>query len=231
MTQLPLDLGHRPALGRADFLVAPSNAAAVAWLDRWPDWPAPALALSGPPGSGKSHLARVFAARAGASIIDPALLVTERVPALIAGAAAAVVDEAERAAEAPLLHLYNLLAERRGHLLIVSRAAPARWAIALADLRSRLVAAPSVAVVAPDEALIGALLVKLFADRQLAVGEEVLAYLARHLERSFIAAQRAVAALDAAALAEHRRITVPLARRMLSLETSEETGEGEAGRA
>jgi chromosomal replication initiation ATPase DnaA len=217
MTQLPLDLGHRPALGRADFLVAPSNAAAVTWLDRWPQWPAPALALAGPPGSGKSHLAHVFAARAGAPIIEPSSLTTERVPGLLGGASAAVVDEAERAAEAPLLHLYNLLAERGGHLLVVSRGAPARWTISLADLRSRLVASPTVAVAAPDEALIGALLVKLFADRQLAVGEEVLAYLALHLERSFAAVQRAVAALDAAALAEHRRITVPLARRVLRL--------------
>jgi chromosomal replication initiation ATPase DnaA len=217
MTQLPLDLGHRPALDRADFLVAPSNAAAVTWLDRWPQWPAPALALAGPPGSGKSHLAHVFAARAGAPIIEPSSLTTERVPGLLGGASAAVVDEAERAAEAPLLHLYNLLAERGGHLLVVSRGAPARWTISLADLRSRLVASPSVAVAAPDEALIGALLVKLFADRQLAVGEEVLAYLALHLERSFAAVQRAVAALDAAALAEHRRITVPLARRVLRL--------------
>jgi chromosomal replication initiation ATPase DnaA len=218
MTQLPLDLGHRAAaLGRADFLVAPSNAEAVAWLDRWPDWPAPALALWGPAGSGKSHLAAVFRARAGAALIDPAALATERVPALLAAASAAVVDDAERAAEAPLLHLHNLLAERRGHLLIVSRDPPARWAIALPDLRSRLVAAPAVAVAAPDDALIGALLVKLFADRQLKVGEEVLAYLARHLERSFAAVQRAVALLDTAALAERRPVTVPLARRVLML--------------
>jgi chromosomal replication initiation ATPase DnaA len=216
MTQLGLDLGHRPALGRTDFLVAPSNAEAVAWLDRWPDWPAPALALWGPAGSGKSHLAHVFAARAGAALLEPASLATERVPSLLAGAPAAVVDDAERAAAEPLLHLYNLLAERQGHLLIVSRDPPARWPIALADLRSRLVAAPAVAVAAPDEALIGALLVKLFADRQLAVGEEVLAYLSLHLERSFAAVQRAVALLDAAALAEHRRITVPLARRVLA---------------
>ena len=138
-------------------------------------------------------------------------------PALLAGAAAAVLDDAERAAEEPLLHLYNVLAERRGHLLIVARDPPARWAIALPDLRSRLVAAPAVALAAPDEALIGALLVKLFADRQLAVGEEVLAYLALHLERSFAAVQRAVALLDATALAEHRPVTVPLARRVLAL--------------
>ena len=221
MGQLPLDLGHRPALSRADFLVAPCNAEAVAWLDRWPRWPAPALALWGPAGSGKSHLAGVFAARTGARIIDPAALATERVPGLVGDARAAVVDAAERAAEEPLLHLYNLLAERRGHLLVVARDAPARWATALADLRSRLIAAPAVGVAPPDEALIGALLVKLFADRQLAVGEEVVAYLALHLERSFAAAQRAVAALDVAALAAHRRITLKLARQVLELEGGE----------
>jgi chromosomal replication initiation ATPase DnaA len=216
--QLPLDLGHRPALGRADFLVAPCNADAVAWLDRWPQWPAPALTLWGPPGSGKTHLAHVFAAHAHARFIDPTALATERVPDLLGEARTAVIDDVERAAEAPLLHLFNLVAERNGHLLLVGRAAPARGGIALPDLRSRLVAAPAVAVAAPDEALIGALLVKLFADRQLPVGQDLVAYLALHLERSFAAAQRAVAALDAAALAEHRRVTVKLARRVLGLE-------------
>ncbi|HEX7968846.1 MAG TPA: DNA replication protein [Stellaceae bacterium] len=215
MSQLPLDFGHRAALGRADFLVAPCNGEAVAWLDRWPQWPAPALALWGPAGSGKTHLAHVFAARSGARSIDPAALATDRVPALLGDAAAVILDEAERTAAEPLLHLYNLVAERRGHLLVVAREAPARWSIALADLRSRLLACPTVPVAAPDEALIGALLVKLFADRQIAVGEDVVAYLALHLERSFEATRRAVAALDAAALAEHRRITVPLARRVL----------------
>jgi chromosomal replication initiation ATPase DnaA len=218
--QLPLDLGHRPALGRADFLVAPCNAEAVAWLDLWPQWPAPALTLWGPPGSGKTHLAHVFAARAQARFIDPAALATERVPDLLGEARTAVVDDAERAAEAPLLHLFNLVAERRGHLLLAAREAPARGTVALADLRSRLVASPAVAVAGPDEALIGALLVKLFADRQVPVSEDLVAYLALRLERSFAAAQHAVAALDAAALAEHRRVTVTLARRVLRLEAT-----------
>ncbi len=218
MTQLPLDLPHRPALGRADFLVAPCNQEAIAWLDRWPRWPAPALALCGPAGSGKTHLAQVFAARAAARFIDPAALTTERVPALLGEAQAAIVDDAAGAPEEPLLHLYNLLAERGGHLLVAAREPPARWPIALADLRSRLIACPAVAVAAPDEALIGALLIKLFADRQLQVGEGVVAYLALQLDRSFAAAQEAVAALDTAALAEHRRVTVPLARRVLGLE-------------
>jgi chromosomal replication initiation ATPase DnaA len=215
--QLPLDLGHRPALGRADFLVAPSNAEAVAWLDRWPLWPAPALALYGPKGSGKTHLAHVFAARAGARFIDPAALATERVPTLLGEARAAIVDDAAAAAE-PLLHLYNVLAEQQGHLLLVAREPPAHWAIALPDLRSRLLACPAVALSPPDEALIGALLVKLFADRQLAVGDDVVTYLTLRLERSFDAVLQAVATLDQAALAERRRITVPLARRVLGFD-------------
>jgi chromosomal replication initiation ATPase DnaA len=214
--QLTFDLGHRPALGRTDFLVAPCNAEAIGWIDRWPHWPGPGLALYGAAGSGKTHLSHVFAARAGAIRIEPARLKTERVPALVGDAAAAIVDDADRAAAKPLLHLYNVLTERRGHLLLVARRPPARWRIALPDLRSRLRAAPAIAVAPPDEALIAAVLVKLFADRQLAIGEDVVAYLALHLERSFAAAQQAVAALDAAALAEQRRITVPLVKRVLS---------------
>ncbi|HEV8029338.1 MAG TPA: DNA replication protein [Stellaceae bacterium] len=216
--QLPLDLGHRPALGRADFLVAPSNAEAVAWLDRWPLWPAPALALYGPKGSGKTHLAHVFAARAGARFIDPATLATERVPTLLGEARAAIVDDAAAAAAEPLLHLYNVLAEQQGHLLLVAREPPAHWAIALPDLRSRLLACPAVALSPPDEALIGALLVKLFADRQLVVGDDIVTYLTLRLERSFDAVLQAVATLDRAALAERRRITVPLARRVLGFD-------------
>jgi len=215
--QLPLDLGHLPALGRADFLIAPCNAAAIAWLDRWPDWPAPALALFGPAGSGKTHSAHLWRSRAAAVLIDPRDLTPDRLPDLLAAARAAVVDEAERADEETLLHLYNLLAERGGHLLVVSRQPPSRWEIKLADLRSRLVALPAVAVAAPDEALLGALLVKLFADRQLLVGEEVIAYLLVHLERSFAAAQLAVAALDQAALARGRAVTVKLARQVLGI--------------
>lgn len=218
--QLPLDLGHLPALGRADFLIAPCNEAAAAWLDRWPDWPASALALFGPAGSGKSHLAQLWRLRASAVAIDAQDLASEQVADLLRTARAAVVDEAECAEEEALLHLYNLVAERGGHLLIISRQPPARWGINLADLRSRLLASPAVAVAAPDDALIGAVLIKLFADRQLAVSEEVIAYLVVHLERSFAAAQHAVAALDAAALARGRAVTVKLARQVLAEENT-----------
>ena len=215
MTQLPLDFGIRPALGRADFLVASCNAAAIAWIDRWPDWPGPALALAGPAGSGKTHLVEVWCARSGAALIDTAALAPDRVPALLGAARAAAIDEADRADEEALLHLYNLLAERRGHVLLAAREPPARWGIALPDLRSRLLASPTVAVAAPDEALLGALLVKLFADRQLQIGEELIAYLVLQLDRSFAAAQEMVAELDAASLASSRAIAIPLARELL----------------
>lgn len=222
MAQLPLDLGHLPALGREDFLVAASNEAAVQWLERWPAWPQPALALYGLPGAGKTHLAHVFAARVRATgaatvFIEPTALQIDAVPTLVGAARAVVVDDAVRAPEQALLHLYNLIAERHGHLLIVAQEPPSRWPIALADLRSRLLAAPAAALSAPDDALLGAVLVKLFADRQVAVAADVIAYLVARIERSFAAARDAASALDAAALAEKRPITVPLARRVLKL--------------
>ncbi|HTS91442.1 MAG TPA: DnaA/Hda family protein [Stellaceae bacterium] len=218
MTQLILDLGHRAALGEADFMVAPCNAQAVQWIDRWPNWPAPALTIHGPPGCGKTHLARVFAQRSGAAVIDAAALSSERVPDLLGTGQAAVVDDAERAQSEPLLHLYNELAERRGHLLLTAGEAPARWRDTLADLRSRLAAAPTIAVAPPDDALLAALLLKLFGDRQLTVGEDLLRFLLPRMERSFEAARRLVAALDRAALSEQRAITVPLARAVLDLD-------------
>ena len=211
--QLAFDLGHRAALGVEDFLVAPANEAAVGWLDRWPSWPAPALLLWGPAGSGKTHLAHVFEARSGARRVPPDRLTDDAVPAL--AAAAVVVDPAEDAPPAPLLHLYNLVADRRGTLLLTGRRPPADWKVPLPDLRSRLLASPSVELRPPDDALLGAVLLKLFADRQLAVGEDVIRFLLLRIERSFETARRIVAQLDAAALAAGRAVTVPLAKEVL----------------
>ncbi len=214
--QLALDLGHRPALGKEDFLVAASNAEAVAWLDRWPDWPAHALALYGPAGCGKSHLAQVWRAASGAALIQARALGAGDVPRLAPPGGALVVEDAGAGVdEAALLHLYNLLGEQRGFLLLTGREPPARWRVDLADLRSRLKTMPAVAIGAPDDALMGALLVKMFADRQVRVEPEVVSYLVARIERSFEGARAAVSALDRAALARRRRVTVPLAREVL----------------
>jgi DnaA regulatory inactivator Hda len=218
--QLTLTFSHRPAFGADDFLVAPSNEAAIAWLDRWPDWPGPALVLYGPPGCGKTHLAHVWQARSGAPSLAPADLTVTALPDLLGSAGAVVVDGADKAAERPLFHLINMMAERRGHLLLTAPEPPARWATSLPDLRSRLLAMPAVAVQPPDDALIGAVLLKLFADRQLTVGEDVIGFLLRHMERSFAAARQLVARLDQAGLAEQRPITVPLARAVLAQEAA-----------
>jgi len=216
-SQFAFEFAHRPAFGADDFLVAPSNEAAIALLDRWPTWAAPAVLLHGPPGCGKTHLAHVWQARSGALLCAAASLTMQAVPTL-AESGAVVVEDAEQAAERPLLHLLNLLAGQSGHLLLTAPRPPMRWATALPDLRSRLLAMPSVEVRAPDDALIGAVLLKLFADRQLTVGEEVVIYMLHHMERSFAAASRLVAALDAAALAAQRRITVQLVRQVLGIE-------------
>jgi chromosomal replication initiation ATPase DnaA len=214
--QLPLDLGVRPAYGLEDFIVAESNRAAVAWVDSWPSWPACALAVSGPAGSGKTHLCQVWRQRTGARAVGLQELYTLLPPELADDAPALVLDGlVEPVPERPLLHLLNHLAERGRHALIAAREPPARWAVGLADLRSRLAALPAVAIGAPDDALLAAVIGKLFRDRQLHVGAEVVDYLLARMERSLSAAQRVVAALDRAALAGRRPITVALARGVL----------------
>lgn len=222
-TQLTLDLGHRPASGREDFLVAPCNAAAVGWIDRWPDWPGNGLAIFGPAGCGKTHLAEVWRVRSGAIRLAPAALAGAEPPQLLGDATACVIDglygePGARPDERRLLHLYNLLRERGGHLLLLAREAPARWPVTLPDLKSRVGALPAVEIGLPDDALLAAVMVKLFADRQLAVGVDVVQYVAARMERSFEAARRIVAALDREALAARKRIALPLAREVLRRE-------------
>ncbi len=215
MRQLPLDLTYRPALGREDFLVAPANSAAVAWIDHWPDWPAPALVLAGPPGAGKSHLASVWRARVDAALTEGGTLTNRLVADLLDGRARLVIEAADAAPEEPLLHLYNGFAERRGSLLLTAPAAPAQWGTVLPDLSSRLAALPVATISLPDDALIRAVLVKLLADRRVQAPAAVIEYLALRMERSFDAARRVAAALDAESLATRRRVTLRLAREVL----------------
>ncbi len=213
--QLALDLGHRAALDREDFLVADSNAEAVAWIDRWPDWPSPILVLHGPSGSGKSHLIQVWRAAAGARVLPASQLSTAEVGDL-ADKGLALEDWRQGYDETALFHLINLIAENGHHLIVTVDRPPARMAIGLADLASRLRAAASAELRQPDDALLLAVLVKLFADRQLRVAPDLPSFLLPRIERSFAAARRTVDALDRMALAKQRRITVPLAREVLA---------------
>ena len=167
MTQLAIDLPHRPAFGRTDFLVSECNAAALGWIERWPQWPAHTLVLHGPAGSGKSHLAHLWSERTGGTLIRGEGL-SPLEPNELARCRAVALDDAEAPREA-LLHLYNCCGEAGASLLIVAREAPASWPIALPDLASRLRAAPSVSIALPDDALLAAVLVKHFADRQVRV--------------------------------------------------------------
>jgi chromosomal replication initiation ATPase DnaA len=217
--QLPLDLVWRPALERDAFLVTEGNAAAVAWIDRWPDWPGPVLVLEGPPGSGKTHLASVWQARSAAVTVEGPALDAAAVPRLLALAKPLVVEGADRAPEQPLLHLYNGLVEEGRHLLLTADRPPARWAVRLPDLASRLKALPVATIPPPDDAALRAVFVKLFADRRLSATPEMLDFLIARMERSFDAARHLVARIDAEALSRHRRITVALVREVLAAST------------
>lgn len=227
--QFVLHLGHRTAMGAEDFLVADSNAEAVAWIDRWPHWPASALTVWGPAGAGKTHLAHVWQALNGAVRVPPAGLAEANPVNLLGGRRHLVIDGADKAVdELALLHLYNLLAGRGGTLLLTAEAPPSRWRLRTADLASRLAAAPAVAIRRPDDRLLEAVLAKQFADRQIEIGQEVLDLLLRRIERSFAAARRAVDILDGAALAGRRRITAGLVRELVA-EGAFEQGEDSHG--
>ena len=211
--QLTFDWPTGVALGAEDFFVADANRTAYDMLAEPARWPLGKLVLTGPEGSGKSHLARVFAASRDAVVLHADALPADRHPQT-----ATVVEDMDRlprASEEAMFHLHNHLAAHRLPLLMTARSLPGRWPIALPDLASRMQATTPAAIDAPDDALLQALLMKLFADRQLTLAPDVAAYLMPRIERSFAGAQRIVADLDAAALAEKRAITVRLAAQVL----------------
>jgi chromosomal replication initiation ATPase DnaA len=216
-TQLPLDLPRRTTLGRSDFLVSDSNAIAVGWIDRWPVWPSQALVVYGAAGCGKTHLAHLWRERASAVFVAGPTLSEERVRRLVAaGQHRIVVDDADRVYERTLLHLHNSCVEGRGNILMTARRPPSSWAFVLNDLGSRLRAAVAIGIGPPDDALLGAVLVKYFADRQVRVRPELVLFLVRRIERSFAAAADVVDRLDAASLREGRAISTRLARELLA---------------
>ena len=219
--QLPLDLGFRSTMGRTDFLIGDSNMDAVGWIDRWPQWGAPMLCIQGPPASGKSHLCSVWQRQSKAAFINPENLVKLSAQEIFESGTAIAIDGldpwlGEREAETTLFHLYNMLREEQRTMLITMRMAPSSSDFAIPDLASRFRAAPVVTIQSPDDALLSALLVKQFADRQLKIPAEVLTYIVPRMDRSFAAARELVLLADRMALAEKGKITIPLMRRVLN---------------
>ena len=197
--QLPLDLPHRPSLERDDLVVSGANRLAVEAVDAWPNWPHPVLLITGPPGSGKSHLAEVWARETGAvTCADGDVGAILKWPDF-----RAVIDDVDRGAlgEEALFALVNAARLGGGWLLATSRVVPAAMQIDMPDLRSRLSAATIAPLGAPDDALLTGVLAKLFADRQIEVETGALRYLVERMERSLEAASRIVAAVDREALA------------------------------
>jgi chromosomal replication initiation ATPase DnaA len=204
--QYILRLGHEPAFSEADFYLSTCNEMAYRLLASWPDWPAPAIVLHGPPGSGKTHLAQIWGVRAKARALEASAL---------AGADFAceglnlTIEDADRALlrEDALFHLLNLARERQFFVLMTGRKAPGHWPIALPDLRSRIRSYPAAAIAEPDDELLAAVAVKLFADRQMMLDPDAIPYLIRRMERSLAAVERLVETIDAASLSARRKVT------------------------
>jgi chromosomal replication initiation ATPase DnaA len=210
--QLVLDLDHSVSFAREDFLSGPSNVAALTLIERWPDWPSRIVTLTGPEGSGKSHLAAIWADESGARVLSPKFLSSADVPGTLATGALVVEDlESEDLDEHALFHLINLAREEDAYVLLTSRYAVASLPVTIRDLASRLRALPAVMVTPPDDVLLRSLLIKLASDRQLALDESVINYLVNRIDRSFAAARNAIQTLDDEAMRRQRPVTRALA--------------------
>jgi chromosomal replication initiation ATPase DnaA len=214
--QLAFVLPHAESLTRDNFLEGPANAAALALIDAWPEWPSRTMMLVGPEGSGKSHLAAIWADQAGARSTAAHALGAADVPDALA-TGALVVDDLRPAEidERALFHLLNLAREEAAYVLMTARMPPSSMEVELRDLRSRLRALPTVSLSPPDDQLFRALIVKFCTDRQLAIDESVVSYLVSRIERSSAAARRTIELLDIEALRQGRPVTRALAAEVL----------------
>lgn len=213
--QLTFDLPVRTSLARGDFFVSSANALAVTRLEDVASWTSYKMALAGPKGAGKTHLGHVWAEAAGGALVDLADILEADIVEISSARAVEIPTELDADAEQTLFHLHNHMAASGLPLLMIARTPPARWPLSLPDLKSRMEATELVQIEAPDDGLLAAVLVKLFADRQLRVAPALITWMTNRMERSFDEAQRLVAACDAAALSQGRAITRPLAQRIL----------------
>ncbi|MGR3714208.1 MAG: HdaA/DnaA family protein [Shimia sp.] len=216
--QLNFDLPVRAALGREDFFVSPANALALGLVESWPNWSGGKLVISGPAGSGKTHLVHVWANISAAQVV-PASDLTDAVVPDLARAPVAVEDvhsiAGNSAAQTALFHLHNLTLAEGHTLLLTGIGAPPQWGLDLPDLLSRMQGATLATMQDPDDMLLMAVMAKQFGDRQLMPNPDTMAYLIKHMDRSFTDAARVVKALDSLSLSEKRPITRALAKRVL----------------
>ena len=212
--QLPLEFRHEAASGRDDLVISDPVSAAASIIDRWPDWPSPVVIITGPEGSGKSHLAEVWVRNSGAVRVRA---VPGSDAVTLAGEGPVLVEDADRDGfdETELFHLINAVRSAGTNLLITARSWPMAWGVTLPDLASRLKAATTVEIGPPDDLLLSQILMKLFADRQLLLDDKIIAYIVPRMERSLAAAQAIVERLDRLALARGTRISRALAAEVL----------------
>ena len=214
--QLAFALPHAESLTRDNFLEGPANEAALALIESWPDWPNRIMLLVGPEGSGKSHLAAIWAEQAGARSVSARALDASAVPGALATGALVVEDlKPSEFDERAMFHLLNLAREDAAYVLITARVPPSAYEIELRDLRSRLRAVPVVSLSPPDDLLFRGLIIKFCADRQMSIDETVVSYLATRIERSYAAVRQAVELLDTEALRLGRPVTRALAVELL----------------
>lgn len=216
--QIPFDIPHREAFEAEDYLVATSNEQAVKWVDHWPEWgDSHCTILYGPTGCGKTHLSHVWQYKSKATVLDLHdidVSALENLPSCI------IIEDIDRTMETAglqekLFHLYNWQKQKKGFLLLTARSHPKLWMLSLSDLSSRMLASLAVEIGPPDDDLLAAIIVKLFADRQITVPAEVISFLILRIERSFEAARAIVSQIDHLALSQKRKITVPLIRKLL----------------
>ncbi|MEZ5647595.1 MAG: DnaA/Hda family protein [Alphaproteobacteria bacterium] len=223
--QLIFDLAHKVSFDSEDFLVVPGNQQAVAWFERWPQWSAPGLILYGPEGAGKSHLARIWQRRSQAYLATVEEMVKGLMTDRIKPAMSYLIEDIDQLTgvqnERAFLHFYNWIAENRGYIAMTARRAVSKWPLTVPDLTSRLKALPQISIEPPNDEMLGLVLVKLFSDRQLRIGEDILNYILPRIERTPRAAAKLVDTLDRVSLETGRPITVPLVRAVMAKTSSD----------